>query len=105
MKILKKLSNRSLSFFVQGYDSFTPVTRVIDGGEPMEFRCLFKHWREKDQTTTMMTMTKNRRISGEKKKEKVIIGWKSNFMIFMKLALMLILNSSPFESPIWGPIL
>ena len=86
MKILKKLSNRSLSFFVQGYDSFTPVTRVIDGGEPMEFRCLFKHWREKDQTTTMMTMTKNRRISGEKKKEKVIKGWKSNFMIFMKLA-------------------
>ncbi len=46
----------------QGYDSFTPVTRVIDGGEPMEFRCLFKNWKEKDQTTSF---TNKRRISGK----------------------------------------
>ena len=46
---------------IAGYDSFTPVTRVIDGGEPMEFRCLFKNWKEKDQTTSFV---KNRRISG-----------------------------------------
>ncbi len=41
-------------------------TRVIDGGEPMEFRCLFRNWREKDQTTAF---TKNRRISGKKREE------------------------------------
>jgi hypothetical protein len=50
----------------QGYDSFTPVTRVIDGGEPMEFRCLFKNWKEKDQTTSF---TNKRRISGKKNKQ------------------------------------
>ncbi|KAG8222950.1 hypothetical protein J437_LFUL000245 [Ladona fulva] len=27
------------------YPSHTPVTRVIDGAEPLEFRCLFKKWK------------------------------------------------------------
>ncbi len=47
-------------------------TRVIDGGEPMEFRCLFRNWREKDQTTAF---TKNRRISGKKENNL----WPENF--------------------------
>ena len=29
----------------------TPVTRVIDGGEPAEFKTLFQQWRDKDQMT------------------------------------------------------
>lgn len=33
-----------------GVDSFIPMTRVIDGGEPVEFKCLFKSWRERDQS-------------------------------------------------------
>jgi hypothetical protein len=27
------------------YPSHTPVTRVIDGAEPLEFRCLFTKWK------------------------------------------------------------
>jgi hypothetical protein len=41
---------------------------VIDGGEPMEFRCLFKTWKEKDQTTGVRS---NRRISGKKSQIKI----------------------------------
>ena len=26
------------------YNKSTPVTRVIDGGEPVDFKCLFKDW-------------------------------------------------------------
>ena len=36
------------------------MTRVIDGGEPSEFKSLFKHWRDKDATTKL---TFSRRIS------------------------------------------
>ena len=43
-----------------GYASHTPVTRVIDGGEPSEFKSLFKNWRDKDATTKL---TFSRRIS------------------------------------------
>jgi hypothetical protein len=31
----------------------TPVTRVIDGGEPSEFKTLFQQWKDKDQTTSV----------------------------------------------------
>ena len=31
--------------------SGTPITRVIDGGEPAEFKSLFQHWKDRDQTT------------------------------------------------------
>lgn len=37
----------------KGYESFTPVTRVIDGGEPMEFKSLFRLWRDKDATGSL----------------------------------------------------
>ena len=30
--------------------SGTPVTRVIDGGEPAEFKSLFQQWKDRDQT-------------------------------------------------------
>ena len=30
----------------------TPVTRVIDGGEPSEFKTLFKAWRDAEEITT-----------------------------------------------------
>ena len=33
------------------YPAHTPLTRVIDGGEPSEFISLFKSWRDKDATT------------------------------------------------------
>ena len=34
----------------KGYPSHTAVTRVIDGGEPVEFKALFSSWKEKNQT-------------------------------------------------------
>jgi hypothetical protein len=33
----------------KNYKAGTPVTRVIDGGEPAEFKTLFQQWRDKDQ--------------------------------------------------------
>ena len=35
----------------------TPVTRVIDGGEPLEFKTLFQSWRDKDDTKTFKRQT------------------------------------------------
>jgi len=37
----------------KGLNSATPITRVIDGGEPIEFKLLFQEWKDKDQTTTL----------------------------------------------------
>ena len=34
----------------KGYPSNTPVTRVVDGGEPTEFKALFTSWKEHNQT-------------------------------------------------------
>ncbi|CAL8087238.1 unnamed protein product [Orchesella dallaii] len=34
----------------KGYPDATPVTRVIDGGEPEEFRSLFSAWKVKNET-------------------------------------------------------
>jgi len=34
----------------KGYPDHTPVTRVIDGGEPEEFRTLFAQWKVKNET-------------------------------------------------------
>ncbi|KAJ9589746.1 hypothetical protein L9F63_017048 [Diploptera punctata] len=34
----------------KGYPSNTSVTRVIDGGEPVEFKMLFTLWKERNQT-------------------------------------------------------
>ncbi|KAK7872312.1 hypothetical protein R5R35_002764 [Gryllus longicercus] len=33
----------------KGYPATTPVTRVVDGGEPTEFRVLFQSWKDKNQ--------------------------------------------------------
>lgn len=33
----------------KNYHQATPVTRVIDGGEPMEFKSLFRFWRDQNQ--------------------------------------------------------
>jgi hypothetical protein len=35
----------------KGYPSNTPVTRVVDGGEPTEFKMLFTSWKEHNQIT------------------------------------------------------
>ncbi len=37
----------------KGYNAQTQVTRVVDHGEPSEFKSLFKGWKEKDQTVGM----------------------------------------------------
>lgn len=34
----------------KGYPNHVPVTRVIDGGEPLEFKSLFSNWKEPNQT-------------------------------------------------------
>lgn len=41
-----------ISFFSHsGYQAHTNVSRVVDGAEPMEFKALFKAWRDKYETT------------------------------------------------------
>lgn len=35
----------------KGYQAHTNVSRVVDGAEPMEFKALFKAWRDKYETT------------------------------------------------------
>ncbi|KAF4524898.1 hypothetical protein B566_EDAN015554 [Ephemera danica] len=48
----------------KGYPSHTAVTRVIDGGEPVDFKQLFSSWRTKDQmTTTGLVGQLNRQMS------------------------------------------
>eukprot|EP00095_Tigriopus_kingsejongensis_P000318 maker-scaffold292_size219010-snap-gene-1.31 protein:Tk00318 transcript:maker-scaffold292_size219010-snap-gene-1.31-mRNA-1 annotation:"hypothetical protein DAPPUDRAFT_311761" len=44
---------RNAQGFIQkkGYKTFTPVTRVVDMGEPQEFKSLFKGWKDRDATT------------------------------------------------------
>lgn len=37
----------------KNYPASTPVTRVIDGGEPVDFKALFKSWKEKNQSVGM----------------------------------------------------
>jgi len=37
----------------KGYPPTTNVLRVIDGGEPSEFKSLFRAWKDRDQTTGM----------------------------------------------------
>ena len=36
---------------VPGYNAHTNVSRVVDGAEPMEFKALFKAWRDKYENT------------------------------------------------------
>lgn len=35
----------------KNYPTSTPVSRVVESGEPMEFKALFKNWIDKDLTT------------------------------------------------------
>ena len=80
LSIISNAMSVKTLFVIQGYDSFTPVTRVIDGGEPMEFRCLFKNWKEKDQTTSF---TNKRRISG--KYEDIFIIYLIHLQLYKKM--------------------
>ena len=43
------MRNSFRNFLLTGYKTHTQVTRVIDGGEPSEFKSLFKAWKDKDQ--------------------------------------------------------
>ena len=42
-----------------GYPDSTPITRVIDGGEPPEFKSLFRKWTEKYQTKSVTYQRKH----------------------------------------------
>ena len=57
--------NFAFNFLSPDYKPHTPVTRVVDQGEPSEFKSLFKGWREKDQTVGM-----GRTYSGTMRKSK-----------------------------------
>lgn len=37
----------------KGYPNTTAVTRVVDGGEPVEFRALFNSWRDPEDVSGM----------------------------------------------------
>lgn len=39
----------------KGYPEHTRVTRVIDGGEPVEFKNLFRNWKDSNQTNGLGT--------------------------------------------------
>jgi len=43
----------------KGYPDSTPITRVIDGGEPPEFRSLFRKWTDKYQTKSFTYQRKH----------------------------------------------
>ncbi len=47
----------------KGYPAHTPVTRVIDGGEPAEFKSLFKTWKDKDASALTGRPSFSRKIS------------------------------------------
>lgn len=32
----------------KNYPTHTPICKVIEGGEPLEFKCLFSSWQEQD---------------------------------------------------------
>lgn len=42
---------RSKLRFFTDYNAYTQVTRVVDQGEPAEFKALFKVWKDKDAST------------------------------------------------------
>ena len=43
------MRNAQAFIMKKGYPSYTPVTRVVDGGEPLVFKSLYKRWKEPDQ--------------------------------------------------------
>jgi hypothetical protein len=43
----------NVCIYITGYEAHIQVTRVIDGGEPSDFKSLFRNWRDKDATATM----------------------------------------------------
>ena len=55
--LVKKLSFKGLfeikdsRTYTAGYNAHTNVSRVVDGAEPMEFKALFKAWRDKYENT------------------------------------------------------
>lgn len=50
----------------KGYPSHTAVTRVIDGGEPVDFKQLFVSWYNKDQTTAAGLLNQGNRHNSSK---------------------------------------
>lgn len=40
----------------KGYSAGTPVCRVIEGGEPPEFKALFLSWKDKDDLNFGFTL-------------------------------------------------
>nr|CAD7432912.1 unnamed protein product [Timema monikensis] len=47
----------------KGYPNNTPVTRVVDGGEPVEFKILFTSWRERSLMSTIQPKANSARLS------------------------------------------
>jgi len=47
----------------KGYPSNTPVTRIVDRGEPTEFKVLFTSWREQNQMTGLPRQTSVSKIA------------------------------------------
>ena len=54
-------ANFGIKFVISfiGYPDSTPITRVIDGGEPPEFRSLFRKWTDKYQTKSFTYQRKH----------------------------------------------
>ena len=62
--LLKKVKSliKCIFLLTLGYAAHTSVTRVIDGGEPAEFKSLFKLWKDKD-ATTKLTFTRKTSVT------------------------------------------
>lgn len=46
----------------KNYPMHTPVCRVVEGGEPTEFKALFSFWKDKDAATVKTTVTPGQKI-------------------------------------------
>lgn len=70
----------------KGYPSHTAVTRVIDGGEPVDFKQLFTSWRNRDQTTPAAMLNQNNRQNSSRPIMQILFKYfifKNSFVEFL----------------------
>lgn len=65
----------------KNYASNTPVSRVVESGEPMEFKALFLNWVEKDTTLNI-----NKTTPGKKIHYLFIFCYSSSFFLILNQA-------------------
>ncbi len=77
MFIFQLKKSKFKSPFLSDYNPQTQVTRVVDQGEPAEFKTLFKGWKDKDQTVGL-----GKRFTGENSITMTYCGTYTNSQIY-----------------------